>query len=45
MRPGETLSSIARAHGESWSALYARNRTVIGRDPNLITPGQRLTLH
>ncbi|MFD0546516.1 LysM peptidoglycan-binding domain-containing protein [Streptomyces mexicanus] len=44
MRPGDTLSGIAGAHGESWSSLYRRNRTVIGGDPNLITPGQRLTL-
>lgn len=45
VQPGDTLSSIGRAHGESWSALYRRNKTLIGRDPNLITPGQRLTLH
>lgn len=44
VRPGDTLSSIGRTHGESWSALYRRNRTVIGHDPDLITPGQRLTL-
>ncbi|MFD7992356.1 LysM peptidoglycan-binding domain-containing protein [Streptomyces mexicanus] len=44
VRPGDTLSGIAGAHGESWSSLYRRNRTVIGGDPNLITPGQRLTL-
>ncbi|MFF8593628.1 LysM peptidoglycan-binding domain-containing protein [Streptomyces sp. NPDC015220] len=44
VRPGDTLGGIARAHGESWTELYLRNRTAVGRDPNLITPGQRLTL-
>ncbi|WP_261398776.1 LysM domain-containing protein [Streptomyces misionensis] len=44
MRPGDTLSGIARAHGRSWEALYRRNKTVIGDDPDRITPGRRLVL-
>ncbi|WP_234435927.1 LysM peptidoglycan-binding domain-containing protein [Streptomyces sp. NRRL S-813] len=45
VRPGDTLATIGRAHGESWQALYEKNRTAVGRDPNLITPGLGLTLH
>ncbi|MFJ8692396.1 transglycosylase family protein [Streptomyces roseolilacinus] len=43
---GDTLSRIAadeRLPG-GWKRLYAQNRTVIGEDPDLIFPGQRLTL-
>jgi murein DD-endopeptidase MepM/ murein hydrolase activator NlpD len=43
---GDTLSGIA--HDEDvrggWQGLYAANRTVIGADPDLILPGQRLSL-
>ncbi|MBB1258359.1 transglycosylase family protein [Streptomyces alkaliterrae] len=44
VRRGDSLFSIARAHGVSggWQALYERNRTVVGGDPDLIIPGQRL---
>ncbi|MBI0293492.1 LysM peptidoglycan-binding domain-containing protein, partial [Streptomyces sp. PRKS01-29] len=43
---GDTLSRIAdteRVAG-GWERLYAINRQVIGADPDLIRPGQRLTL-
>ncbi|MER0449501.1 transglycosylase family protein [Streptomyces sp. Edi4] len=43
---GDSLSEIAereRVQG-GWPHLYAENRTVIGADPDLIRPGQRLTL-
>ncbi|AEW93327.1 MULTISPECIES: LysM peptidoglycan-binding domain-containing protein [Streptomycetaceae] len=42
--PGDTLSTIAEAHGTTWQRLYAANRQVIGGDPDLIMPGQRLTV-
>ncbi|MEV7557488.1 transglycosylase family protein [Streptomyces sp. NPDC089795] len=44
--PGDSLSAIATdQHVEGgWQALYETNRTTIGADPNLIFPGQRLTL-
>ena len=46
VRPGDTLSAIAQRHGVpgGWKALYERNRGVIGADPNLILPNQRLSL-
>ncbi|MFI6643425.1 transglycosylase family protein [Streptomyces sp. NPDC050504] len=44
VRSGDTLSSIAVAHGTTWRALYAANRAVVGADPDWILPGQRLDL-
>ncbi|MFD3331814.1 transglycosylase family protein [Streptomyces sp. NPDC058700] len=44
--PGDSLSKIAgeeRVQG-GWQRLYAANRPVVGDDPDLIHPGQRLTL-
>ncbi|MFH9075451.1 transglycosylase family protein [Streptomyces alboflavus] len=43
---GDTLSGIAeerRVRG-GWPQLYENNRRAIGADPDLITPGQRLSL-
>ncbi|WP_043670926.1 transglycosylase family protein [Streptomyces xylophagus] len=43
---GDTLSGIAeteRVDG-GWHGLYAANRTTVGSDPDLILPGQRLSL-
>jgi murein DD-endopeptidase MepM/ murein hydrolase activator NlpD len=43
---GDTLSAIAedqRVKG-GWQGLFAANRTTIGADPDLIVPGQRLSL-
>ncbi|MCQ0025480.1 transglycosylase family protein, partial [Streptomyces somaliensis DSM 40738] len=43
---GDTLSRIASEEDVpgGWKRLYERNRTVIGENPDLIFPGQRLTL-
>ncbi|MET8690050.1 transglycosylase family protein [Streptomyces sp. NPDC004732] len=44
---GDTLSGIAderRVRG-GWQGLYDANRRVVGADPDLITPGQRLSVH
>ena len=53
VRPGDTLWSIAAQHvphpdndaiGRACAHLYQLNRAVIGDDPDLIRPGQRLQL-
>ncbi len=44
VRTGDTLSGIADRHGTTWRQLYDANRSVIGADPHLIVPGQRLEL-
>ena len=43
---GDTLSGIASDHDVKggWPQLYADNRSVVGGDPDLIIPGQRLSL-
>ena len=46
VKSGDTLSLIAgrQAVKGGWQALYQLNKGVIGADPNLIRPGQRLAL-
>ncbi|MEV0602994.1 transglycosylase family protein [Streptomyces sp. NPDC050315] len=46
VRPGDNLSAIAAEYGltEGWTGLYDANEGVIGADPDLIQPGQRLDL-
>lgn len=44
VQKGDTLSSIAAKYGTSWQAIYNANKAVIGGDPNLIKPGQVLTI-
>ncbi|WP_165985546.1 transglycosylase family protein [Streptomyces sp. YIM 98790] len=41
---GDTLFKIAQAHGTTWQQIYADNKDVIGGNPDLIHPGQQLTL-
>jgi LysM repeat protein len=44
VKAGDTLSKIAGRLGikGGWQALYNRNKGVVGPNPNLIHPGQRL---
>jgi LysM repeat protein len=44
VQAGDTLSSIGRAHGTTWHAIYAANTGVIGANPNILRPGQVLAL-
>jgi LysM repeat protein len=44
VRDGDTLSAIAARHGTTWRKIYAANKAVIGGDPDLIVPGQRLDI-
>ena len=46
VRSGDTLSGIAATHNlpGGWRALYEKNRATVGRDPDLILPGQHLSL-
>jgi hypothetical protein len=43
---GDSLFKIAAAHGISggWQALYAKNRSTVGGDPNMILVGQHRSL-
>ncbi|MET8010366.1 transglycosylase family protein [Streptomyces sp. NPDC005271] len=44
---GDSLSGIADTHDVNggWKALYAANRATIGGDPDLIHPGQKLSMN
>ncbi len=44
VRPGDTLSGIAARFGISWKKLYAKNKKVIGSNPDRIFAGQVLKL-
>jgi nucleoid-associated protein YgaU len=46
VRPGDSLSAIARKHEVrgGWRALYRANRTLIGRNPDMIRVGMHLHL-
>ncbi|MEU1625719.1 transglycosylase family protein [Streptomyces sp. NPDC020096] len=46
VQPGDNLSQIATNHSMSggWTSLYDANKSVVGSDPNLILPGEQLTL-
>lgn len=45
--PGDTLSGLASRHcgNSAWSGIYKDNLSVVGGDPNLIYPGQRLVIN
>jgi LysM repeat protein len=42
VRRGDSLSGIAARYRIEWPGLYEANRAVIGGNPSLITPGERL---
>jgi nucleoid-associated protein YgaU len=46
VKSGDTLSQIAQQHSVSggWRTVYQKNKQVVGGNPNLIFPGQRLNL-
>ncbi|WP_436771944.1 transglycosylase family protein [Yinghuangia sp. YIM S09857] len=46
VKTGDTLSQIASAHDVAggWQALYTKNQGVVGSNPDLIFPGQKLAL-
>ncbi|CAM5644595.1 LysM peptidoglycan-binding domain-containing protein [Streptomyces aurantiogriseus] len=43
VREGDTLSTIAARNGTTWQRIYAANKAAIGKNPDLIMPGLRLT--
>lgn len=44
VKQGDTLTSIASKYGMTWQQLYAKNKFVIGNNPNVIKPGQVLKI-
>ena len=44
VKSGDTLSSIAKSYNTTWQKIYEKNKSVIGSNPNLIKPGQKLEI-
>lgn len=44
VKSGDTLSAIGRKYNMSYTKIHDKNRGVIGDDPNLIYPGQKLII-
>jgi len=44
VKSGDTLGTIAAANGESWQTLYSANKSTVGSNPDLIFPGQTLSI-
>lgn len=44
VKSGDTLSSIASKYNTSWQKIYNDNKNVIGNNPNLIYPNQKLII-
>lgn len=45
VKSGDTLSGMGEKFNVSWEKIYQNNQKVIGSDPNLIFPGQKLTVN
>jgi LysM repeat protein len=44
VRPGDSVSGIAARYHIEWPGLFEANRAVIGGNPNLLVPGERLRI-
>lgn len=44
VKSGDNLSKIAKAYNTSWQKIYEDNKDIIGKNPNLIYPGQKLII-
>lgn len=44
VKSGDNLTSIGAKYGMSWQTLYNANKAVVGNNPNLIHPGEVLTI-
>lgn len=44
VKKGDNLTKIAKQFGTTWQKIYEANKSIIGGNPNLIKPGQVLTI-
>ena len=44
VKSGDSLSKIGQHHGVAWREIYEANKDVIGDNPDLIKPGQKLRI-
>ena len=44
VKRSDNLSKIAKKYGTTWQKIYNDNKNVIGNNPNLIYPNQKLVI-
>ena len=44
VKEGDNLNKIAKKHNTVWQKIYEDNKSVIGSNPNIIKPGQKLII-
>lgn len=44
VKAGDNLSKIAKKYNTTWQKIYEDNKAIIGSNPNLIKPGQKLII-
>lgn len=44
VQSGDTLVDIASRYNTEWKIIYEKNKNIIGTDPNIIYPGQKLII-
>ena len=44
VKKGDNLSKIAKKYHTTWQKIYEKNKNIIGNNPNLIYPGQKLEI-
>ena len=44
VKSGDSLSKIGQKLGKNWRDIYEANKSVIGNNPDLIKPGQKLRI-
>ena len=44
VKKGDTLSKIAKKYNTTWQKIYNKNKNIIGKNPNLIIPGQKIII-
>lgn len=44
VKPGDNLTKIAKLYNTTWQTIYNKNKQIIGSNPNIIRPGQKLEI-
>lgn len=44
VKKGDNLSKIAKKYNTTWKKIYEKNKSIIGKNPNIIYPGQVLVI-
>lgn len=44
VKKDDTINEIVEKYSTSWEKIYEKNKNIIGKDPNIIKPGQILNI-